>query len=95
MGLIMYRAPDHTPRCSSCSGASLTPLTKFDTSDGFANLYFRDQSVMPSVFGGDGSRTLSIDRARVCLDCGQVMLAFSEKRLTELRNAMGTFGPVE
>jgi len=90
----MYRAPDQTPRCASCGGTSLTPATKFDPSDGFAYVWFRDRRVTPTVLGGDGTQHLAIDRARVCLDCGHVMLGFSDSRLAELRAVSAAFEPV-
>jgi hypothetical protein len=89
-----YRSPDQTPLCCSCGSASLTPSTKFDTSEGFAQLYFHDPTIEPSFFGGGGMRTFSIDRARVCLDCGHIMLSFGKKKLEELRDEIASLKPV-
>lgn len=92
--MTAYSSPDQTPLCCSCGSASLTPSTKFDTSEGLAQVYFQDPTVEPSFFGGGGTRTFSIDRARVCLDCGHIMLSFGKKKLEELRDAMASLKPI-
>lgn len=86
----MYRAPDTTPRCPSCGGASLTPETKFDPSEGFSYVHFGQPTTRSSFLGGE-QQTLEVaryplERARVCLDCGEVRLSFSKRRLAQLRS---------
>jgi hypothetical protein len=92
--MTAYRSAEPAPRCSSCGGSSLTPSTKFDTSEGYAKVYFENTKVEPSFFGGSGTITFAIDRARVCLDCGHVMLGFSKERLEGLRHEMASLKPI-
>ena len=90
----MYRSPDATPRCTACGNSQLTPETKFDTSEGLANVYFRHRDAKPDFFGSVESATFAVDRARVCLDCGHVMLSFCEAKLAALREAMPQLVPL-
>lgn len=89
-----YRSPAQTTRCCSCGSALLTPSTKFDTIDGRPQIYFHDPTIEPSFWVGDGTRTFSVDRARVCLDCGHIMLSFSKEKLEELRGAIASLKPL-
>ena len=91
----MYRSPDATPRCTACGNSQLTPETKFDTSEGFANLFFHYRDATPGFFGGVESRIFALDRARVCLDCGHVMLSLSARKLAALREAMPALAAVD
>lgn len=92
--MTTYRTPEKTPLCASCGGGSLTPATKFDTSEGYPNVYFRNTKVQPSFFGGSDRQWYPVDRARICLDCGHVMLFFSAERLGMLRAETGSLKPV-
>ena len=84
----MYRSPDTTPRCVACGNSNLTPETKFDTSEGYANLYFKRRDVVAGFFSTSDTQTLAIDRARACLDCGYVMLFLGEGKLEWLRKEL-------
>ncbi len=101
----MYREPDPAPRCASCGGASLSPRAKFelsraDTTDEVssaqAQIVFRKRGVAPlprtSMWRSDIA-VWAIDRARVCLDCGHVMLCFSDEVLAKVRAAMAGYEP--
>jgi hypothetical protein len=71
----------------ACGNANLTAETKFDPSEGNANIHFFD----PKATGlfDYSVVTFTVNRARVCLDCGHVMLSFGPARLAELRAAIG------
>lgn len=89
----MYRAPDATPRCSACGNANLTPATKFDTSEGFPNVYF-EKAEPETGFFASNTETFAVDRARVCLDCGHVMFSFSSDKLATLRAHLPRLKPM-
>lgn len=94
--MTAYRSPDQTPLCCSCGSASLTPSTKFVLHESMAQVHFQDTPGKPSFFNSDGTRifSMSIDCARVCLDCGHIMLSFGQKKLEELRDKMASLKPI-
>jgi hypothetical protein len=83
----MYRVPDTSPRCVACGNTNLTPETRFDPSEGNANIHFFDPKAKQG-FLDDGHPTFAVNRARVCLDCGHVMLSLGGTRLEQLRAAI-------
>jgi hypothetical protein len=87
----MYRTPAPPLECSACRSSALTPLTKLDPSEGWLNVLF-----WPQQSGRDTRTThkVTVDRARVCLDCGNVMPAVNAQDLAELREAFGRLKPI-
>jgi hypothetical protein len=81
----------------ACGNTNLTPETKFDPSEGNANIHFVDPTLDPRDRGffDDGQWTFAVNRARVCLDCGYVMLSLSRERLAQLRAAIGRLRAVQ
>lgn len=92
--MTTYRSTGQPPLCSSCGSASLTPPTAFDSDAAPPCVYFRDASVAPSYLRGDGTLAFAVDHARVCLDCGHVMLGFGKKGLDVLRQMAASLEPV-
>jgi len=82
----MYRAPDVTVRCVVCGGTSVTPPTTISGGSHPLTVYFA--SAIPGR-----NELFHADRARVCLDCGHVMLAMSEENLALLRTLAPTLRP--
>jgi hypothetical protein len=90
----MYRVPDKSPRCLACGNTNLTPETKFDPSEGNAYIHFFDPTAEPGFFDHSDA-TFAVNRARVCLDCGYVMLSLGRERLAQLRAAIGRLRAVQ
>jgi hypothetical protein len=88
----MNRAPDTKPRCNACESTNVTVSTKFDPSEGWSYLHFRDTAAAPGLFSTDDV-TIAIDRARVCLDCGNVMLSLGAGKLAALRARLSKLEP--
>jgi hypothetical protein len=81
-------------RCASCGATQVTPPTLFDLSNPVsATVTFRPRAGK-SLFGLAVMETFRVDRARVCLACGHVMLALSPAKLAELRAKMGGLDPL-
>jgi hypothetical protein len=93
--MTTYRTPDKISLCASCGGGSLTPATKFDTSEGYPNLYFQTTKAERTLFGGNGKRSFAVNRARACLHCGHIMFFFSAQHLESLRAEIGSLAPDE
>ena len=89
----MYRAPDVTPRCVSCGDTQLTPATWFTVSEGFAHVYFENRSAKPGLLG-QPRESFHVNRARVCLACGHVMLGLAPDDLELLRKKLATLSPM-
>ncbi len=90
----MYRAPDTAPRCIACNGASLTPWTRFDPTDGYAAVHFAIPNARGGFFSGGSTRRFNVDVARVCLSCGHVHLGMSDAVLARLRAEAPTLAPL-
>ncbi|HEU4413023.1 MAG TPA: hypothetical protein VFS43_47715 [Polyangiaceae bacterium] len=89
-----YRITDRPPHCSACGSSALTPPTKFDASEGPPAVCFQAKKAERSLFGGPTMHAFVVDRARVCLDCGHVMLSFGRERLDEMRGMMASLKPI-
>jgi hypothetical protein len=72
-------------RCTACGSDTLTHVSSFDDTSGYSHVVFLD--------GSADERRFRVDRARVCLDCGHVMLAMSPRTLAELRAERGSLRP--
>jgi hypothetical protein len=83
-----------SPRCASCGATQVTPATSFDLSSPVnATVTFRPRAGK-SLFGLAVMESFRVDRARVCLACGHVMLALSPVKLAELRAKIGGLDPL-
>ncbi|HEX8793953.1 MAG TPA: hypothetical protein VF765_23590 [Polyangiaceae bacterium] len=91
----MYRAPDAAPRCVACGETQLAGPTWFTVSEGFARVYFEKRGAKPGFLGGSAKEGFHVNRARVCLACGHVMLGLSDDQLQQLRDKLGTLQPME
>jgi hypothetical protein len=86
--------PSPTPRCSSCGATELTAPTRFDLSSPVtASVIFRPRTPNPGFLGIQVMHSELVDRARVCLACGHVMLGLSPASLAELRAKIGNLDP--
>ena len=83
-----YRDPDRTPRCQACGGTSLTEETLFSTLEGDARVYFEVVTGKEGFFSGKPRAEFHADRARVCLECGHVMIALGARQLENLRQQL-------
>jgi hypothetical protein len=82
------------PRCASCGATQVTPPTRFDLSSPVnAAVTFRPRAGK-SLFGLAVMESFGVDRARICLACGHVMLALSPGKLAELRGKIGGLDPL-
>jgi hypothetical protein len=80
----------------ACGNSNLTPETKFDPSEGNAYIHFRDPTADPTrTFFDDDQPKFAVNRARVCLDCGHVMLSLGRERLAQLRAVIGRLRAVQ
>ena len=87
----MYRTSAPLVECSACRSNALTPLTKLDPTEGWLHVLFWPQGSGRNV---NGTHKVTVDRARVCLDCGNVMPAVGAQTLAELRDAFGRLKPI-
>ena len=90
--ILVHRTSHRGRECPSCHSSELAEETKFDPSEGFAYVHYRDPSDT-GIFAAP--LRFAIDRARVCLACGHVSLSFGEARLAELRAKIGKLVPIE
>lgn len=70
-------------RCPVCSGENLTAEASYVVSG--ASLRFRNAG-KKKVFGPNYLHT-AVNRGRVCLDCGHVVLFLSSEEMERLRNS--------
>jgi hypothetical protein len=89
----MYREADDSPRCTACGNPNVTPPTHFDLTEGSASVVFGIRQPEKGWLA-ETSKRFAVNRARVCLDCGHVMLAFGPERLEELRRALADLRPI-
>ncbi len=83
----MYRTADpNAPRCTACGGSACTPPTKFDPTKGWSRVYFRTADPRQSY-------SVTINRARICMECGHVMFGVDSKQLGDLGRAMPMLVP--
>ncbi len=76
-----------------CASTSLTRPTLFQVSgDSDAKVHFRIRDPAPGFFAAT-SESFVVDRASICMECGHMILGFSEGRLAELREKMATLEP--
>jgi len=91
---VMYREADDSPRCTACGKSNVTPPTRFVLDQGVtAGLVFAIRNPEKGWLAKT-ARAFDVDRARVCLDCGHVMLALGPKRLEELRSEVAGLLPM-
>ncbi len=91
----MYREPDATPRCVSCGATQITPPTLFKNTEGLPCVYFLERGKKAGWSIDTNSKSFSVNRARVCLACGHVMLALSPHELEDLRAKAAELEPYE
>ena len=90
----MSREIDETSaQCAACQSTELTPLTRFDPSEGFARVHFLRKSPGSGFFASPYEH-ITVDRARVCLACGHVMHFLGAKRRRELAEKIAGLSPV-
>ena len=89
----MYRDPDRTPECTFCGRTNLSPSTRLDPTKGFLAAHFKR---VPTPESGpvSGQHSVVVQRARICLDCGHVMLFIDGKTLAELKAALPALAPI-
>jgi hypothetical protein len=86
----MYRTSDAKPRCLACGNEHLTEPTAFDvTGEGSPVVIFDNPTTLFGLFNA----RYRVNRARVCLDCGHVMLAIAGEELENLRAASQSLKP--
>jgi hypothetical protein len=91
----MYRQPDTTPRCTACGAVEVTPATFFDNTEGYPRIHFHILGAQPNFLGSKPTETVDVNRARVCLACGHVMLGVSPDQLTALRQKAHALEPFQ
>ena len=74
----MYRAPDVTIRCVACGGTNVTPPTMAAAGEHSVTVYLATEAA-------EKAEHFNADRARVCLECGHVMLTLSDENLRLFR----------
>lgn len=91
----MYREPDPvTRRCPSCGSESLSEETMLDPSEGYLNLRFAVTGAAPTFLGGAPTESFRVDRARVCLGCGHLVVVMGRAALARLRSRAGALAAV-
>ena len=85
----MYREPDRTPECTVCGRTSLTPLTRLDPTKGFLAVHFKRMQG-----GAEGQHSVTLRRARICLECGHVMLFVDKTTLADLKASLPHLTPI-
>jgi hypothetical protein len=82
-------------RCTACGSGDVMPPTLFDLSGStVATMTFRPRDAKPGFLGVTVLESLRVDRARVCLACGHVMLALRPETLAQLRAKAAMLDPV-
>jgi hypothetical protein len=89
----MYRTPDETPRCACCHSLQLTEPTKFDPSEGYSVVHFRQRQASAGRFAG-AEVQFAVTRARICIACGHVMWFLDQRRRTELVERIESLAPI-
>ncbi len=89
----MYREPDPTPACAVCGRTQLSPSTRLDPTKGFLAAHFKRT---PTAESGPaaGQHTVLLQRARICLVCGHVMIFIDAKALADLKAALPMLTPI-
>ncbi len=73
-------------KCPVCASDQLSPETEYASFDNHAR--FRGMGGT-GFLGQDKDLTMGAGKARVCLDCGYLLLFVSDKDLRELKDSLG------
>ncbi len=80
-----------TNQCLACQGTHLTPVGEFSVAGAGTSVTFHLTRTQSGWFS-DKEASVAIDRARICLDCGFVMIHLKTHALKSLRRAESNHG---
>ena len=83
---------ESTLKCSTCGSEALTPPTKLSPPGHMQGLFLTFALIKPTFFAQ--MKSVTVDHARACLDCGALSMALTTAQLADLKRHLPELKPM-